>query len=109
MISVTVSNGPDLFAGFLHLLHRIPKESLYLKRFGSKLQKTCDVSCMLVKCWFLKYPEPFLSWADRSLAKLYDPRNLDLPKTGYFEDPTSAIQVQTLPLEGPSLGLIKCN
>ena len=26
-------------------------------------------------------------------------------KTGYFEDPTPAIQVQTLPLEGPrSLG-----
>ena len=29
-------------------------------------------------------------------------------KTGYFEDPNPAIQVQTLPLEGPrSLGFIK--
>ena len=31
-------------------------------------------------------------------------------KTGYFEDPTPAIQVQTLPLEGPrSLGLAETN
>ena len=36
---------------------------------------------------------------------VYHPKDHWTLKTGYFEDPTPAIQVQTLPLEGPrSLG-----
>ena len=39
------------------------------------------------------------------LIKQYNPKDHWTLKTGYFEDPTPAIQVQTLPLEGPrSLG-----
>ena len=38
--------------------------------------------------------------------RFYTPKDHWTLKTGYFEDPTPAIQVQTLPLEGPrSLGL----
>ena len=39
---------------------------------------------------------------------LYSPKDHWTLKTGYFEDPTPAMQIQTLPLEGPrSLGSIK--
>ena len=38
-------------------------------------------------------------------TKYHNPKDHWTLKTGYFEDPTPAIQVQTLPLEGPrSLG-----
>ena len=42
----------------------------------------------------------------KKVSKFSFPKDHWTLKTGYFEDPTSAIQVQTLPLEGPrSLGL----
>ena len=41
---------------------------------------------------------------------LLSPKDHWTLETGYFEDPTPAIQVQTLPLEGPrSLGRLKKN
>ena len=39
-------------------------------------------------------------WSDRD-GFFWDPKDHWTLETGYFEDPTPAIQVQTLPLEGP--------
>ena len=40
--------------------------------------------------------------------KCWYPKDHWTLKTGYFEDPTPAIQVQTLPLEGPRWDLPQC-
>ena len=50
------------------------------------------------------------TWGDSSQSKKCHPKDHWTLKTGFFEDPTPAIQVQTLPLEGPRfLGQYFCN
>ena len=59
------------------------------------------------KRWTFRMPTFFdRPSSDQRVVDLALPKDHWTLKTGYFEDPTPAIQVQTLPLEGPrSLGL----
>ena len=76
---------------------RFPSESLP-KRQTTLLSKKCDIVLLKEK----RGHEDFLFLqGSPPQKKRKRPKDHWTLKTGYFEDPTPAIQVQTLPLEGP--------
>ena len=105
-----IRNSPEktfIFVFNMLIFRGVPFPRKIVHQQTCSQKKTIDsvalVNSLSLQCFYAQHLRaflPFFFW--------YFPKDHWTLKTGYFEDPNPAIQVQTLPLEGPrSLGFTK--